>query len=331
MIIKKLIIFLILLLFLFGCRQALPEQNIAVADQVGFIANCYDEQGQDHLVLMDEQGKVIRKISSQNHFPSSAALINGHIYWQNIRTANKGSINDFLYINDPIKDNILSPFHINDLVGLSPAETVIMYKNGIYDTETGKYYTTNDPDHLLCDWLSEDEILGVNSKGIVLSDSKLRSEQVIVSDLNGTYYDVAISPSRDKLAFLRYDASTGQDHLIVHTYPGREQIFLLSRAELSVYAISNPLWLDDQRLVLQGNNPRADIYLVDLSTGSHRNLTATPDDSELYHALNPGSERSLLYYFCNAKQTIQVMDTINNKQVDQIELKADNIMSVNCM
>lgn len=327
---KKIFILTILLILSAGCQK---EAAQTVADRFfdGFAAIGWDEKGNDQLVIMNENGEVIRSIQVSDNYPSAAVEIAGKLYWHNAKTVDKSVVSDFLYVNEPIKDQILSPFQINDLVAISDKSNKIMFKNGIYELDSSRYYSTNDPDFLLCDWLSENKVLGVSAEGIVLSDSKLGQQQVIISDFNGTYYEVKISPDKQKIAFLRYDASNGQDYLVVQDFNSGQQLLEISKKKMNIRSMSKLLWLDNHRLIFQGRTRSSDIFMADLADSSYTNLTATPGDSESYHAMNLDKDSGTFYYLCDSRSSMKIVDTKNFDQLDKIQLEAVNIMDVNCI
>jgi hypothetical protein len=327
---KKIFILTILLILSAGCQK---EAAKTVADRSfdGFAAIGWDDKGNDQLVIMNENGEIIRSIQVNDNYPSAAVEVAGKLYWHNVKTVDKSMGSDFLYVNEPVKDQILSPFLINDVVAISPGSKKIMFKNGIYELEGSRYYSTNDPDFLLCDWLSEDEVLGVNARGVVLADNRLKQQQVIISDFNGTYYEAKISPDRQKIAYLRYDASNGHDYLVVQDLNTKDQLLELSREKMNISSMSKLLWLDDQRLIFQGRTQSSDIFMTDLTDSSYTNLTATPGDSESYHAMNLDKDTGTFYYLCDSKSSMKIVDTKNFAQLNKIQLQAVNIMDVNCI
>jgi len=318
---------LIMLLVLSGCQKdSFSISSTSIDYNPKYIANCYNSKGIDQLVLIDRDGKAIDEISRDNNYPSSAVEIDDTLYWQNTKIANNGLVNDFFYINDKIKDNILSPFHINDVVSISQDGSKIMFKNGIYHILTKKYYSTNDPDFILCDWLDDNQVLAVAGAGIIISDNKLRKKRVVKSDINGTYYDVSVSPQEQQIAYLRFDASTGADELVVTNKAFQGEIYKITKAELDVLSLSSPVWLDDGRLLLQGNNPKADIFLIDTIKKSVSNMTSTPQQAEICSKLNYCEKESKVYLFTDDQ--LKVLDSDSLQQVESININVPGIISI---
>ena len=184
-------------LLLVGCSHV--ERESLHISNAKFIANVYTREGADYLAVLDKNGQLLENIYfGKGTYPSSAAIVDSSIYWQTLKSVTSNVVREF--VNIPNLYEYTTPFHFNDVIKV--AKSKVMFKNGIYDTLTGKYWDTKNGNILLCDWVDDTTVLAVTPKGIVQYDATLRHKKILKDNELKTYYEVAISHDKEKVALV---------------------------------------------------------------------------------------------------------------------------------